>query len=756
VRRLLTKTLLLTIFLVAKPLWAVTLQNLTVEPEFLCPGKSVTVSFQAEGAFNGASFNLMGDFTTIGGTSFNDNKDYLFMYAGTPNTNPIPPTNPNWGAVSPEGYTGNLVWQTYTYVTTVPSVGFFLTTGQQVYVNIAGEEAGFWPYDGFAGGMANLSVAVTVSCTEGDVSNTGVFGNSNSVAKLIIQQCGSTNTFTNTPTNTISPTVTNTPLAPNTATFTNTFTTTPTNTYTSTSTNTISPTVTNTPVDSYTFTNTFTITPTNTLTSTPTSTYSPTVTNTPVDTFTFTNTFTPTPSGTFTNTPQSTFTFTNTTTPTTTNTFTVTPTPTSFVGFGKTVSETEANAGDVLTYTIAVTVTGPSLTNPVITDVLPANITFQAFGTMPAGTTISQSPLQWTLPTTLADGVYDITYQTKVNAFAQANVPLTNNAQLTYSGLLNPMKASVPVTVIGQFSVSVNIYNSAGEVIKTIPIQQFSTAINNIVLSTTNTITTLTGPGNSIQILYNGYVIGIWNGTNNANQPVSNGSYRVQVDNISTSGTVTSVSQTAIVNRDLSSVEVDIYNGAGEIVRKLYNVVDNATSSNMTNVILSTTLLRPNPSNIPSSPTASQLQILVQDTISPVTLTWDGTDNDGTYVTPGQYEIQVHWTNGSGTTTDITRTIMVLPAAGVSGIAAAIPNVLGGKNGTTTTFNANGVLNASSLKVKIYTITGELVQSFVSGTTTAIWNASGIASGIYIAVLEIENANGGIVNQQRLKILVLH
>jgi fimbrial isopeptide formation D2 family protein len=589
-----------------------------------------------------------------------------------------------------------------------------------------------------------------------------------------------TNTTTATFTNTFTLTFTNTPTATptntfmNSPTFTDTFTHTPTLTFTNTLVNTATNTNTFTNTPTLTYTNTFMNSPTftNTFTNTPTFTYTNTLVNTATNTNTYTYTVTNTPTSTDTHTPTMTFTntlvntatftntFTSTNTSTPTYTFTVTPTFTSFVGIGKTVSETRANAGDVLTYNIAVTVTGNGITNAVITDVLPANMTFQAFGAFPSGSVTqynaAANQLQWTLPSPLLANVYNLTYQLKVNTFAPANVPLTNNAQLTYAGLANPMKASVPVTVIGQFSVSVNIYNSAGEVVKTIPIQQFSTAINNITLSTTNTITTLTGPGSSIEILFNGYVIGVWNGTNNAGQPVSNGAYQVQIDNVSSGGVVTSVSQTAIVSRNLSNVEVDIYNEAGEVVRKLFNVIANPTTSNMTNVTLSSTVMQPNVNNLQNAPTTSLLQILVQDTNAPVTLTWDGTANSGTYVTPGIYEIEVHWTNGNGTTTDITRTILVLPNAGVSGIAVAKPNILNAANGMTTTFDAMGVANASSLKVKIYTIAGELVQSFASGTLTAPWNASGMASGIYIACVEVDNANGGVVNQQRLKILVIH
>jgi len=559
-----------------------------------------------------------------------------------------------------------------------------------------------------------------------------------------------TNTATQTATNTLA----------NTGTFTNTPTNTATNTATQTVTNTATTTPTTTPPDTATFSMTATFTATNTITNTVTNTFSPTITYTPTTTPTnsFTSTVTNTPTVTFTSTSSNTST--QTFTPTQTYTFTVTPTPTSFIGFGKTVSETQANAGDVLTYTIGVTVTGAAgLTNPVVTDTLPTNMTFQSFGTVPSGTitffNASTDQLQWILPTSLTAGVYDLTYQTKVFAFAQANVPLTNHAQLTYAGLITPMTVSVPVTVIGQFTVSVNIYNSAGEVVKTIPIQQFSSAINNIVLSTTNTINTLMGTGSTIEILYNGYVIGSWNGTNNLNQPVSNGTYRVQVDNVSTTGLVTSVSQNAIVSRSLSQVEVDIYNGAGELVRTLYNSFANPTTSSMTNVLLSSTVLQPNTNNA-STGVASQLQIWVQDTNQPVTLIWDGSNNNGTYVNSGQYEIQVHWTNGSGNTTDITRTVLVIPTAGVGGIAVARPNILNAVNGMTTVFDTSGVTNASSLKVKIYTIAGELARSLASGSPTVNWNASGMASGIYIAVVEIDNASGGIVNQQRLKILVLH
>jgi flagellar hook assembly protein FlgD len=353
----------------------------------------------------------------------------------------------------------------------------------------------------------------------------------------------------------------------------------------------------------------------------------------------------------------------------------------------------------------------------------------------------------------LAPGTYTLTYNTQVNSFAQADVPLTNNAQLNYSG--GPTKsASVPITVIGNFSIAVNIYNSAGEVVKTIPLKQFSTAITNITLSTTNTITTLQGPGSSINILYDGVVIGTWDGTNNQGQPVGNGTYKVQIDNIASSGTVTSVSQNATVNRSIANVEVDIFNGAGEVVRKLYNVISNPVASNMTNVVLSAGIMKPSTS-APNGNLTSAVSIYVLDSSTPVTLVWDGTNDAASFVTPGEYQVQVHWTDGNGNTTNITKSILVLPSTSPSGKVLAEPNEIKGTT-TFTTFDASGISGAAGLKVRIYTVAGEWIQTIPSSSNTVSWTPNGLASGLYIASVEVDNANGGMLVRQNVKVLILH
>jgi uncharacterized repeat protein (TIGR01451 family) len=421
----------------------------------------------------------------------------------------------------------------------------------------------------------------------------------------------------------------------------------------------------------------------------------------------------------------------------------------------KNVSETTAEAGNTLTYSIGITVTGSGASNVVVTDILPIGLTFVSFGNVPAGTgtAANQQNLKWTLPSPLAVGTYQLTYQAQVNSLV-AGGAVTNNAQLIYIGLTAPITSSVSVQIEGQYTVSINVYNSAGEVVKTIPIKSYSVPINGITLSTSNLITTLQGPGSTIQIYYDGTLIGTWDGSNNSGNPVTNGNYVIKVDSTSSTGSVTTVAQDATVNRQLSNITANIYNSAGEVVRTLYNVVSDGNNSQMTNVNLSSPVVQPGS----TIATAANLQIIVVNSGTPVTLTWDGTNNQGTAVTPGTYSIQINWDDGQGQTTDISKTVLVTGGGGVSGVVVAEPNVLEPSQTLSTTFNGMGVANAWAVNVKIYTIAGQLVASIqgTPGMQTAQWTATNIASGLYFAVVQVLDSNGGVIEHQTLKLLVLH
>ena len=127
-------------------------------------------------------------------------------------------------------------------------------------------------------------------------------------------------------------------------------------------------------------------------------------------------------------------------------------------------------------------------------------------------------------------------------------------------------------------------------------------------------------------------------------------------------------------------------------------------------------------------------------------------------MTPGSYSIQLHWDDGQGETTNISRSVLVAGNGGVPGTVVARPNLLTTSETMTTTFDGSGITGASSLNVKIYTLAGELVTSFTgpSGTGQALWNADGFASGIYIALVDVLDMNDGLLVRQSIKILVLH
>ena len=599
----------------------------------------------------------------------------------------------------------------------------------------------------------NTSTATTTSTATATTTSTAT-ATTTSVATATTTSTATalpTSTATATTTSVATATATNTATSVNTATATNTVTATTTNTATATITNTA--TATATPTNTYTNTPTNTPintnTPTNTFTATPTNTITNTFTNTPTNTYT--NTPTNTPTATFTYTPTNTPTI----TPTRTPTLTPTPTPPYSVTMGKNVSRTSANAGDLLNYAIGITVTGNSVNNLVVTDILPADITFVSYGSAPAGTSKNANPppLKWTLPSPLPPGVYQLTYQTQVNSFVSGEI-ITNNAQLTYPGLTTPLTSSVNVQITGLYTVNINIYNSAGEVVKTIKVKEYSQPINNITLSQSNLITELQGPNSTILIYYNGVLISTWDGSDNSGNPVTNGTYEIKVDSVSPLGVVTSVDQQAIVDRHIATITANVYNSSGELVRTLYYTTGQGTNAQMTNVSLSANVMHLGSTSNSGTPL---LQIFVNTSGTPVTLSWDGTNNTGTDVTSGTYSVQLHWDDGNGQTTDITRSVVVM-TGGVSGTVIAEPNVLEPDSTLTTTFNGSGIANAWMLNAKVYTIAGELVRSIpgTPGNASTQWTATGMASGVYIAAVEVRDASGGILEHQLLKILVLH
>ena len=590
-----------------------------------------------------------------------------------------------------------------------------------------------------------------------------------------------TPTPTKTPTPTFSPTWTFTPLssATPTSTPTNTLTftppDTPTATFTPTPTATVTPTF--TPTDTPTVTDTSTPTATLTDTATPTATFTPTNTATrtptftPTDTPTITDTSTPTATLTDTATPTATFTSTNTATrtatytPTLTDTptdtmtptptFTPTPTPTP-VGIHKNVAPQAVQAGGLLTYTLQVDVAANSVDGVVVTDTLPANVSFAAFSSSPSGTTTSfntaTSQLSWTLPSPLSRGTYQLTYQTQVNNFVPGGTVITNGAQLTFPGLGTPLTASASATVVGQFTVRIAIYNEAGEVVKQIYLQQLSQPINSITLQSSDAITTLHGADNAVTAYYQGIPIAVWDGTASSGDPVSNGTYYLKVDNIDSTGVANSTTQEVTVSRTLAKASILIYNEAGEEVKTLYAYLDDTGQNTLRNVQLSSSVIAPGGQG---GGVPDHLTIVLSTGTAVV---WDGTGNSGAYLRNGQYFVEVHTTDGNGIEATVVKQVSVVGrsvGAGL-GVVSASPNVVRGGSAVVTFHNNSGL--SLGMRVSLYTVDGEWVRAATgdNDSNPPRLDAGSLASGLYLAVVELNSADGGTMDRQIVKITVIH
>jgi sugar lactone lactonase YvrE/flagellar hook assembly protein FlgD len=376
--------------------------------------------------------------------------------------------------------------------------------------------------------------------------------------------------------------------------------------------------------------------------------------------------------------------------------------------------------------------------------------------------TITLTPT-WT-PTYTATGTSTLT-GTPTSSLTPTNTPTitltpswTPTATPTRSATNSPtptQTSSVTVQTSGQYTVNVGVYNEAGELIDQIQVVQLSQSVNSLNLQG-NAITSLTGANGKIYIYSQGYLLGVWDGTGTDGNPVSNGVYFIKANSIDPYGVVNTVTQQATVSRSLAKISVNVYNEAGEVVRHLFTWVDDPLGTQMTSVVLSSSVLRPGAPAGAGQP--SNVQIVIQTSGMAVTLSWDGTNDYGSYVTAGYYLLEAHWFDGQGETADISKSILVTANGNRSdGILVAQPNILTISKGVTRTTFQYYSGQELTLRVKIYNLAGELAAELqgAPGTNQVSWNATRYASGLYLAVVDLLNSDGGKMGQQILKVILL-
>jgi flagellar hook assembly protein FlgD len=241
--------------------------------------------------------------------------------------------------------------------------------------------------------------------------------------------------------------------------------------------------------------------------------------------------------------------------------------------------------------------------------------------------------------------------------------------------------------------------------------------------------------GDQVDIEFQGTVIGTWDGTNRQGVPVSNGVYHIKVDSVDPMGTVTSTTREAVVSRSIHRTRVKIYNDAGEVVRDLYEVLSDPGPAGLSGVTLTSAVIQPGGTGtIPS-----QLGVMLSNG---TTVVWDGRADNGRVVTTGKYYVEVHTDDGQGGDQQITQSVMVEGHTGQAGAGTvrAVPNALTGAN-PQATFSSTS--SGTTLKVRIYAVSGELVADLPAGPSgTVTWDATNKASGLYLAVVEVSDTLG--------------
>jgi len=405
----------------------------------------------------------------------------------------------------------------------------------------------------------------------------------------------------------------------------------------------------------------------------------------------------------------------------------------------------------VITYSLVVNVWNVAASGVTVTDILPEHLLFVGFGAVPLGGTSDWNSgtrtMEWVFGN-LGVGAVTVTYQARVDSYVQENTVLRNNAQVVCAGNPTPKRASVDVNMAKIYTVKVAVYNEVGEMVEQIWVQELSQPILDVDLSQTS-ITSIHG---QVYVDYKGVQIAAWDGTGQGGDLVTNGNYYVKVDNVDPYGVVSSVAKEVTVSRSLARAEVKIYNEAGEVVKHLYEYVNDPTGSPMNAVNLSTGILKPTSD---MTPTPGGTNVVMITTANGVTLVWDGRGDNGEVVTNGRYEIALNYADGKGGEETITQGITVERGNNeAEGEIYASPNVL--KGGVKQTMVRVKSVMSLTVEMKVYDVGGELVKTVKgqAGANEAELDMTGLASGVYFAMVDLTDTNGRGIQKKTMQIVL--
>ena len=304
-----------------------------------------------------------------------------------------------------------------------------------------------------------------------------------------------------------------------------------------------------------------------------------------------------------------------------------------------------------------------------------------------------------------------------------------------------------------------DIYNSAGEKVRDLydgpaefPLNQLQVAVSGPTLGGAPVTVDLSGLGTA-----GGDII--WNGGNQGGQWVANGVYYVKVTSTDPFGAITTHTESVNVIRVENQESIEIFNSAGEVVRKF-------DLTGLSSTVQNFSLDLPNgQSAVPASTNASTGAVTggVNLTLNLANggtqfLYWDGMGSQGAPLQSGSYLLELVRTEPGQTSTIKTLAVTLVQsknssAQSVAASAKVGPNPVAKGSPIKVQFTPN---KQNWVQARLYNESGELIAQAVDlGGTGLIILGNGCSSGIYLVDFEV---HGGelVVARRVLKVAVIH
>jgi|GEM_PF-5680650 len=571
-----------------------------------------------------------------------------------------------------------------------------------------------------------------------------------------------TETLTATPTSTMTATASITPSATETITYTPTPTASPSSTVTLTSTTTITftSTETATPTSTVTATPTFTPTATETITfkATPSATFTSTASDSPTQTLTITPTSTMTSTPTITVTSTNSPDFTHTATPTVTLTSTMTFTDTVTM----TITETDTSTSTP-TFTATRTITATFTETITFTNTPSATPTFTVTNTVSASMTPTDTPTITASPTVTLTATPTVTYTAtpSVTQSSTATATPSSTQTSTPTPTITMTYTRTPTPVPMPYILTIELYNEAGERVKTIVKTPFNGSIDNTELRNTGKDNSVCPADRELVIFIpdadipglqgSGGVAFTWNGTSDSGAEVLSGVYYVKTSIKDEYGHVFTKVTDIHVFKLQAYVKVIIFNTAGEIVR----VINEGISGEFEGLNIEETA----PSGKDAPP------ILLEYNTTGGIIQWDGRNDRGEFVTSGKYQIRIDYVKDSATVITAVKDITIMNTGAdkpISGCKAYPNPVYAGNSGGVSTIAWTPHAPGGRVDVNIFTISGELVRSLNADIMQGEcrWDLKTVsgknaANGTYIAVISA-SGTGMKKHSETVKIVLIN